>query len=137
MAKPQYEYYEQLIPFDESDGISHRFHFPFQIPEEIHHQNDKILQFLADLCNNNLTDAQFKILTLTVKGFTQTEIAKILQINQATVSKHLFGEKRANSNWGGIKKKMNKLLKNNREYQDLLNIKYDMIDSYKIITGQK
>jgi DNA-directed RNA polymerase specialized sigma24 family protein len=80
-----------------------------------------VLPAVNRLIETNLTDRQREILRLYYfQGMTQVEIAETLDLTQSTVSRHLFGTKRAGKKVGGAVSKLRKLLEKN-DFQEVSN----------------
>lgn len=103
--------------------------------EEIIKLRQKLLEEIYGMINGgNLTAHQRKVLTMTLAGSTQNEIADIIGISQSAVHKSLSGNidyKHNKKRYGGVIKRLQKLSKANSKIQELL-IKIETYKSVKI-----
>jgi predicted DNA-binding protein YlxM (UPF0122 family) len=91
---------------------------------------DQLWDLLYSLMKDNLTEFQFKVISLYLEGMTQLEIAKEVNCNQTSVCKTINGNKMyytVNSGenrivfGGGIVRKLKKLVAKDQRIQTLLN----------------
>ncbi len=64
------------------------------------------------IVNTQLTSRQREVITLVCDGYTQTEIAKKLKVNQSSITKSINGNcdyKNKKRVYGGAKRKMKKI----------------------------
>lgn len=96
---------------------------PFTYDEAVLELEDQLTQEVMRVCEQSLTPSQHKILMLTLDGYTQMEIAKMLGINQSSVCKTLNGNQdyRDKKRYGGIQKKLKKLCLSEPKIISLLN----------------
>ena len=79
------------------------------------------------LAKDNLTERQFEVLHLLSLNFTQTEIAKMLHVNQSSITKSVHGncdyrnkgDKKTKKIYGGSKKKLSKLADQDAKIRDI------------------
>lgn len=72
------------------------------------------------LVDTELTERQREVLHLTADEFTQTEIAKMLNVNQSSITKSIHGNcdySKGRRVYGGAKKKLAKLIMKDEEIQ--------------------
>jgi DNA-binding NarL/FixJ family response regulator len=84
-----------------------------------------------NLIENGLTARQKKVLQLSAEGKTQTEIAKILNVNQSSITKSINGNVDYSAGkkiYGGAKKKCRKLADKNEKIQSLIQAINDLED---------
>lgn len=112
---------EFLDSFSNSDSIYNRLN-PFAYNEELLQLEDQLKKQMWHIINTQLTNRQKEILLLWNDGYTQMEIAKILNVNQSSVTKSLNGnyDYATNKRYGGVQKKLKKIVENDPVIQDLL-----------------
>lgn len=109
-----------LSSFSNQEGL-------YGSPEWIHQEElmdlkDELMQHFWRIANNNLTEHQLKILDLSCKGYTQTEMSKKLQVNQSCIAKSIIGAKQVNGKtYGGSVKKLRRLMEKDPEVVKILN----------------
>lgn len=87
--------------------------------------NDQAFQRIMDLCKEHLTEKQYVVISLFLKGHTQQEIAKILNIHQSSITKSLNGNvdyagKLKHKRYGGSSKKMRKFFLEDQILKDIM-----------------
>jgi predicted XRE-type DNA-binding protein len=122
----------KLSNFSNEAGISqHMADMIFD--EEIISLRQKLLEEIYGIINGgNLTAHQKKVLTMTLGGATQNEIADVIGVTQSAIHKALHGNIDYRNNkkrYGGVIKKLQKLSKVNPYIKELL----DKIEKYKAI----
>lgn len=95
-----------------------------------HHYDEKILDLEDQLktefwriVNELLTDRQREVIKLYADGYTQMEIAKILNVNQSSITKSLNGNvdyKHKRRIYGGATKKIKKIIDNDENIKSIL-----------------
>lgn len=95
-----------------------------------HHYDEKILDLEDQLktefwriVNELLTDRQREVIKLYADGYTQMEIAKILNVNQSSITKSLNGNvdyKHKRRIYGGATKKIKKIIDNDENIKNIL-----------------
>ncbi len=115
---------EFLESFSNSSSLGSSLN-PFFYNEKVLELEDKLKEKFWNLCESILTENQKSILKLTRDGYTQLEIAKILDINQSSICKCLYGNIDYSGGkpkvYGGVTKKLKKYISKNTEIKDLLN----------------
>lgn len=114
---------DMMEAFSNSDGISHRLN-PFQYDERLVELEDQLKIEFWRVVNTLLTDRQKQVIKLYADGYTQIEIAKILGVNQSSITKSLNGNvdyKNGKKVYGGAKKKIEKIIQNDQKIKDILN----------------
>jgi DNA-directed RNA polymerase specialized sigma24 family protein len=86
---------------------------------------EKLRVALWRLIDSKLTDRQKEVIYLHCDGYTQTEIAKKLGVNQSSITKSINGNcdynyKSGKRVYGGAKKKLRKLSLQDSEIQEIL-----------------
>lgn len=122
---------EILSDVADGAGISIQLN-PFGYSEELAELKDQLKIEMWRLINEELTDRQAEVINLSSKGFTQTEIAKQLGINQSSITKSIRGNcdyRNGKRIYGGASKKLKKLADKDEKIKNLLNriseIEYD------------
>lgn len=113
-----YQHLFKEISFDNLELLS-EVHPDLDVCEEIKELNDELIVAIFDIMQQNLTENQYKIITLMSKGLTQWEIADEMSCNQSSIHKSMFGnpdyknlDKKGNPCiWGGSAKKILKAIK--------------------------
>ena len=94
--------------------------------ELMHDLKDQLKEERWKLILSQLTSRQKQVIKLWAKGKTQIEIAKILSVNQSSVTKSINGNvdyrngKKGKRVYGGAKKKLRKLQAKDPVIQDIL-----------------
>ncbi len=112
--------------FSNAESLSARA-YGFQYSEAILDLEDKVKERFWEISNEICTRQQLLILKLLAEGLTQIEISKKLGINQSSISKCILGNtsysqygKKCNPKfYGGVTKKLRKVIKNDKEMQEL------------------
>jgi predicted DNA-binding protein YlxM (UPF0122 family) len=84
---------------------------------------DRLKELFWQMINEKITPRQKEVLELYCDGYTQTEIAKRLNVNQSSITKSINGNcdyKKGRRIYGGSKTRLRKLAENNQEIQDIL-----------------
>lgn len=113
---------EMLVEVADGDGISAQLN-PFGYNEELAELKDQLKLAMWRLINEELTDRQAQVIRLYAEGKTQMEIAKLLGVNQSSVTKSLSGNcdyKNGKRIYGGAKKKLRKMAEKDSEISIIL-----------------
>ena len=113
---------EMLAEVADGDGISAQLN-PFGYSEELAELKDQLKIAMWRLINEELTDRQAEVINLSASGHTQTEIAKILGINQSSITKSIRGNcdyKNGKKVYGGAQKKLRKIADKDDEIKKIL-----------------
>lgn len=97
-------------------------------PDELKELHEQLKRRQWELIREHSTEHQLNVCVLIGKGYTQAETAEIMGVQQSTITKAIIGNatyKRNNINYngekfGGVAKKMKKIAKEDRIYQDIL-----------------
>jgi len=114
---------DMMEVFSNSDGISYRLN-PFQYDEKLIELEEQLKVEFWRVVNTLLTDRQKQVIKLYADGYTQIEIAKMLGVNQSSITKSLNGNvdyKNGKKVYGGAKKKIEKIIQNDQKIKDILN----------------
>jgi DNA-binding CsgD family transcriptional regulator len=122
---------EMLESFSNEDSIYGRLN-PFDYNEDILMLEDELKKEFWRIVNTLLTKRQRQVIRLYAEGKTQMEIAKILQVNQSSITKSLNGnvdyKNGTRSVYGGSKKKLLKLIEEDPKISEILKKIRDLKD---------
>jgi len=115
---------EFLATFNNTQSLSGLLN-PFEYNEEVLDLEDELKRKFWAIAELVLTENQKKIIKLKCDGYTQVEIAKILDLNQSSICKCIQGNvdysvKGKPKIYGGAVKKLRKLVLKNTEIKELL-----------------
>lgn len=119
---------EMMEAFRNEDSISSRLN-PYQYDEKLLDLQEELKKEFWRVVNTLLTDRQRDVIKLYADGYTQMEIAKILGINQSSITKNWNGnlsyDLDANGNtvktsYGGSKKKIGKIIEDDPKITEIL-----------------
>jgi predicted XRE-type DNA-binding protein len=116
----------------EDDGMATMLN-PFSYNEEEEELKEELRLAFWRLVNTKLTSRQKEVITLYCQKLTQTEIAKLLSVNQSSITKSMNGNCDYNkgkngeggkdggrTNYGGSKKKLSRAAEEDEEIQIIL-----------------
>jgi len=109
--------------FCNEDSISARLN-PFEYNENLIELEDQLKKEFWRVVDTLLTPRQREVIHLYADGYTQMEIAKMLNVNQSSITKSLNGNvdyKNGKKVYGGAKKKINKIIENDDKIKEILN----------------
>jgi len=95
----------------------------FSYNEEILDLQDQLKKEFWRLVDEQLTDRQKEVLHLSADGMTQMEIAKLLNVNQSSITKSINGNcdyRNGKKVYGGANKKLRKLIEDDEKIQIIL-----------------
>lgn len=113
---------DMLESFCNEDSISARLN-PFAYNEDLIELEDQLKIEFWRVVETLLTPRQKDVIRLYADGYTQMEIAKMLDVNQSSITKSLNGNvdyKNGKRVYGGSKKKINKIIQNDQKIIDIL-----------------
>lgn len=114
---------EMLTEFSDSNDIVGQLN-PFAYNEEELELKDKLKECFWRLVNTKLTERQREVITLYCQKYTQTEIAKKLNVNQSSITKSINGNsdyrKNEKKTYGGTIKKLKKLSEQDDEIKAII-----------------
>ncbi len=113
---------EMLDVFCNEDSISGRLN-PFAYSEELIDLEEELKVEFWRVVDTLLTDRQKQVIRLYAEGYTQMEIAKILGVNQSSITKSLHGNtdySKGRKIYGGAKKKIRKIIEDDEAIKDIL-----------------
>lgn len=114
---------EMMEAFGNEDSISSRLN-PFGYDEELLELEDQLKKEFWRVVDTLLTSRQKEVIRLYADGYTQMEIAKMLNVNQSSITKSLNGNvdyKNGKRVYGGARKKIKKIIENDEKIIEILN----------------
>jgi len=108
--------------FGNEDSISSRLN-PFGYDEELLDLEDQLKKEFWRVVDTLLTSRQKEVIRLYADGYTQMEIAKMLNVNQSSITKSLNGNvdyKNGKRVYGGARKKIKKIIENDAKIIEIL-----------------
>jgi predicted transcriptional regulator len=121
-------FHETVVPndmmesFPNDDSISSRLSGGFAYDESVLELEDQLKQEFWRIVDNLLTPRQREVIRLCAEGYTQMEIAKMLNVNQSSITKSLNGNvdyKHGRKVYGGARKKIGKIIDNDEKILDI------------------
>jgi predicted DNA-binding protein YlxM (UPF0122 family) len=113
---------DMMEAFPNEESISHRLN-PFEYSEDLLELEDELKKEFWRIVNELLTDRQKQVIKLYADGYTQMEIAKMLNVNQSSITKSLNGNvdyKNGKKIYGGAKKKIIKITESDDKIKEIL-----------------
>lgn len=122
---------DMMSSFSNEDSITHRLN-PFAYNEELLILEDQLKVEFWRIVNTLLTPRQKEVIRLYADGYTQMEIAKMLNVNQSSITKSLNGnvdyknkgkEGKSSKNttsYGGSLRKLKKITENDPKIKEIL-----------------
>jgi len=113
---------DMMESFTNSDSISNRLD-SFMYNEELIDLEEELRGEFWRVVNSLLTDRQKQVIKLYADGYTQMEIAKMLNVNQSSITKSINGNvdyKNGKRIYGGAKKKLSKIIQNDTRIMEIL-----------------
>jgi len=113
---------EMLESFCNEDSISARLN-PFEYNETLMDLEDQLKKEFWRVVETLLTPRQKEVIKLYADGYTQMEIAKMLNVNQSSITKSLNGNvdyKNGKKIYGGARKKIRKIIENDDKIKKIL-----------------
>lgn len=114
--------HDMMEAFSNDDSISSKLN-PFQYNEDLLDLEDQLKKEFWRIIETLLTPRQKEVIKLYSDGYTQMEIAKMLKVNQSSITKSLNGNvdyKNGKRIYGGAKKKIKKIIENDEKIKDIL-----------------
>src|SRR5574338_354000 len=119
--------HEMMEAFSNQQSISNLLN-PYQYDERIAELMDELKKEFWKMAEKELTDLQKTVLKMRADGYTQCEIANILDVNQSSITKCLNGNTDYKNNgkdgkpkvYGGCVKKLKKLASQNGRIVEIL-----------------
>lgn len=113
---------DMMEAFTNADSISNRLD-SFMYNEELMDLEEDLRKEFWRIVNELLTDRQKQVIKLYADGYTQMEIAKMLNVNQSSITKSLNGNvdyKNGKKIYGGARKKIRKIIENDEKIKAIL-----------------
>lgn len=107
-----------LSNFSNADGLNGELY-----NDQLLDLRDELKDLTFKLMERELTERQLIIIKLSYDGYTQSEIAKALNVNQSSINKSLNGNtdyRKGKKTYGGIIKKMRRLVQEDPAIQQVL-----------------
>lgn len=116
---------DMMESFPNSDSISNRLSGGFSYDETILELEDQLKEEFWRIVDEELTERQREVIRLSAEGLTQMEIAKMLGVNQSSVTKSLYGNKsyvfgKPHTTYGGSKKRVAKIIQGDEKIMEIL-----------------
>jgi Bacterial regulatory proteins, luxR family len=108
--------------FTNQDSIQYHLN-PWQYDERLFILQDELNMEFWKLAKVSCTPRQMAVMQMTVDGYTQMEIAKVLNVNQSSIVKCLRGNTDYSNGgkvYGGVVKKMKKVVAESPVIQTIL-----------------
>lgn len=122
---------DMMESFSNEESIYNRL-CPFAYDESVLELEDQLKLEFWRIVDNLLTPRQREVIRLYADGYTQMEIAKMLNVNQSSITKSLNGNvdyKNGKKIYGGARKKIKKIIENDEKIKDILNKMRDLRDA--------
>jgi DNA-binding CsgD family transcriptional regulator len=113
---------DMMEAFCNEDSISARLN-PFEYNEDLIELEEQLKKEFWRVVDTLLTSRQREVIRLYADGYTQMEIAKMLNVNQSSITKSLNGNvdyKNGKKIYGGARKKIRKIIENDDKIKDIL-----------------
>ena len=113
---------DMMEAFCNEDGIYNRLN-PFGYNEDLVDLEDQLKKEFWRVVDTLLTPRQREVIRLYADGYTQMEIAKMLNVNQSSITKSLNGNvdyKNGKKIYGGARKKIRKIIEMDDKIKDIL-----------------
>lgn len=113
---------DMMEAFCNEDGIYNRLN-PFGYNEGLADLEDQLKEEFWRVVNTLLTARQREVIRLYAEGYTQMEIAKMLNVNQSSITKSLNGNvdyKNGKRIYGGARKKIKKIIEMDDKIKEIL-----------------
>src|SRR5271169_6625120 len=119
---------DMMEAFCNEDSISARLN-PFEYNEDLIELEEQLKKEFWRVVDTLLTSRQREVIRLYADGYTQMEIAKMLNVNQSSITKSLNGNvdyKNGKKIYGGARKKIRKIVENDEKIKDILSKMHDL-----------
>lgn len=113
---------DMMEAFCNEDSISARLN-PFEYNENLIELEEQLKKEFWRVVDTLLTPRQREVIHLYADGYTQMEIAKMLNVNQSSITKSLNGNvdyKNGKKVYGGARKKMRKIIEMDDKIKSIL-----------------
>ncbi len=122
---------DMMEAFCNEDSIYNRLN-PFEYNEDFLDLEDQLKKEFWRIVDTLLTSRQREVIRLYADGYTQMEIAKLLNVNQSSVTKSINGNvdyKNHKVVYGGVKRKIRKIIENDAKIKAILEKMREINDS--------
>jgi RNA polymerase sigma factor (sigma-70 family) len=113
---------DMMEAFCNEDSISARLN-PFEYNENLMELEEQLKKEFWRVVDTLLTPRQKQVIRLYADGYTQMEIAKMLNVNQSSITKSLNGNvdyKNGKKVYGGARKKIKKIIEMDDKIKSIL-----------------
>lgn len=116
---------EMLESFPNGESIYKRLN-PFDYNDRVAELEDELKVEFWRVVETHLTKRQREVVRLYADGLTQMEIAKLLGVNQSSITKSINGnvdysrDNRSKHSYGGIKKKLRRVVETDEKIKNIL-----------------
>lgn len=113
---------DMMEAFCNEDSIYNRLN-PYNYDEDLLILEDELKVEFWRIVDTLLTPRQKEVIRLYADGYTQMEIAKMLNVNQSSITKSLNGNvdyKNGKKIYGGARKKIRKIIENDEKIKEIL-----------------
>ena len=114
---------DMMEAFCNEDSIYNRLSGGFIYDERMLELEDRLKKEFWRIVDTLLTPRQREVIHLYADGYTQMEIAKMLNVNQSSITKSLNGNvdyKNGKCVYGGTKKKIKKIIEMDEAIKDII-----------------
>lgn len=114
---------DMMEAFPNEESIYNRLAGGFMYDERMLDLEDRLKKEFWRVVDTLLTPRQREVIRLYADGYTQMEIAKMLNVNQSSITKSLNGNvdyKNGKKIYGGAKKKINKIIQSDEKISEIL-----------------
>jgi RNA polymerase sigma factor (sigma-70 family) len=114
---------DMMEAFCNDDSIYARLTGGFVYDERMLELEDRLKKEFWRVVDTLLTPRQREVIRLYADGYTQMEIAKMLNVNQSSITKSLNGNldyKNGKKIYGGARKKIRKIIENDDAIKEIL-----------------
>ena len=122
---------DMMEAFCNDDSIYARLTGGFVYDERMLELEDRLKKEFWRVVDTLLTPRQREVIRLYADGYTQMEIAKMLNVNQSSITKSLNGNvdyKNGKKIYGGARKKIRKIIELDEEIKQILKEMTDLRD---------
>lgn len=123
---------DMMEAFSNEESIYNRLSGGFIYDETVLDLEDQLKLEFWRIVDNLLTPRQREVIRLYAEGYTQMEIAKMLNVNQSSITKSLNGNvdyKNGKKIYGGARKKIRKIIENDERIKNILDNMQEARDS--------
>lgn len=114
---------DMMEAFCNEDSIYNRLN-PWAYNESLIELEEQLKEEFWRVVDTLLTERQREVIRLYADGYTQMEIAKMLNVNQSSITKSLNGNvdyKNGKKIYGGARKKIKKIIESDEKIKEILN----------------